>query len=126
MTVALQGMTSEAEYAGEVRARIESRLGFRVAGKLVKRQAEIGQRVKPGQVLAQLDPQDYRLAVEATRSRLLVATTNRDLARAKYKRFRDFEGPELRRRGEAGPTRGKLEGGNRPGGACSGAVDGPG
>ena len=58
MTVALQGVTSGAEYAGEVRAQVESRLGYRVAGKLVKRQAEIGQRVKPGQVLAHLDPQD--------------------------------------------------------------------
>ena len=90
MTVALQGMTSEAEYAGEVRARIESRLGFRVAGKLVKRQAEIGQRVKPGQVLAQLHPQDYRLAAEATRARLVEATTKRALAGAEYERFEDL------------------------------------
>ena len=67
---------------GEVRARVESRLGFRVAGKLVKRQAEIGQRVKPVQVLAQLHPQDYRIAAEAARAQLVVATTNRALARA--------------------------------------------
>ena len=90
MTVALQGMTSEAEYAGGVRARIESGLGFKVAGKLVKRQAEIGQRLKAGQVLTQLHPQDYRLAAEATRAQLLVATTNRDLALAQYKRFKEL------------------------------------
>ncbi len=104
LTVAPQGMTAGADYAGEVRARVESRMGFRVAGKLVKRQAEIGQRVRPGQVLAQLDPQDYRLAAEATRAQLLVATTNRDLAGAEYKRYKDLKdqnfvsGVELDRR----------------------------
>src|ERR1043165_9990326 len=44
------------EFAGEVRARVESRLGFRVAGKITRRQAEVGQHVQPGAVLAQLDP----------------------------------------------------------------------
>ena len=104
MTVSVQGMSSGAEFAGEVRARVESRLGFRVAGKLIKRQAEIGQRVKPGQVLAQLDPQDYRLASDGIKAQLLVATTNRDLAAADYKRYQDLKdqnfvsGAELDRR----------------------------
>ena len=48
------------EYAGEVRARTESRLGFRVGGKIVRRHADLGDSVKAGQVLAQLDPQDLR------------------------------------------------------------------
>src|SRR5688572_16243112 len=52
------------EFAGEVKARVESRLGFRVAGKITKRQAEVGQHVQPGTVLAQLDPKDYQLAAE--------------------------------------------------------------
>lgn len=104
MTVAVESMNSGAEFAGEVRARVESRLGFRVAGKLIKRQAEIGQCVRPGQVLAQLDPQDYKLAAEAMKAQLLVATTNRDLAAAEFKRFKDLKeqnfvsGVELDRR----------------------------
>jgi multidrug efflux system membrane fusion protein len=57
------------EYAAEIRARTESRLGFRVGGKLLSRQAEVGQRVKAGQVLAQLDPEDLRLSQEAARRR---------------------------------------------------------
>jgi multidrug efflux system membrane fusion protein len=61
VTVGADTMRSEAEYAGEVRARVESRLGFRVGGKIIRRQAELGQRVKAGDVLAQLDPQDYKL-----------------------------------------------------------------
>ena len=40
LTVGTAGFESGYEFAGEVRARVESRLGFRVAGKIVRRQAE--------------------------------------------------------------------------------------
>jgi membrane fusion protein, multidrug efflux system len=85
--VTASGLESYHEYAGEVKARVESRLGFRVAGKLVQRPAEVGQRVKAGQVLAQIDPQDYKLAAEAARAQVAAASTNRDLAAADFKRF---------------------------------------
>ena len=62
MTVDLGSFNSGCEFAGKVKAQIKSRLGFRVGGKIIKRQAELGQRVKAGQILAQLDPQDYKLA----------------------------------------------------------------
>jgi multidrug efflux system membrane fusion protein len=91
LTVGLDGMASSAEFAGEVRPRVESRLGFRVAGKIVKRQAEPGQRVTAGQLLAQLDPQDYKLAADAARAQLNAAVTNRDLAQADYKRFKELK-----------------------------------
>jgi membrane fusion protein, multidrug efflux system len=106
-TVGASGLQSGYEYAGEVRARVESRLGFRVAGKIVKRQAEVGQRVRAGQVLAQLDPQDYKLAVDGARAALAAATTNRDLAAADFKRFQSLKdqnfisGAELERRESA-------------------------
>ena len=44
-----------AEFAGEVRPRIESRLGFRVAGKITARLVDVGSAVKKGQVLMRLD-----------------------------------------------------------------------
>jgi len=75
------------EFSGEVRARSESRLGFRVAGKLLQRQADLGQAVKAGQLLAQLDPQDYQLAQDAARAQVAAAQTQRDLAAADLKRF---------------------------------------
>ncbi len=92
------------EFAAEVRARTESRLGFRVAGKIIRRQAELGQRVKAGQVLAQLDPQDYKLAADAAQAQVAAAATNRDLAAADFKRFKELKeqnfisGAELERR----------------------------
>ncbi len=104
MKVGTSGVQAVHEYAGEVRARVESRLGFRVAGKIVKRQAEVGQRVKVGQILAQIDPQDYKLAFEAGSALVAAAATNRDLAAADYKRFAALKdqnfisGAELERR----------------------------
>ena len=87
LTVGTSTLHTRAEYAGEVRARIESRLGFRVAGKIVQRQAELGQRVQAGQVLAQIDPRDYQLSADAARAQVASAQTQRDLAAADYQRF---------------------------------------
>ena len=104
LTVGVGALQSQVEYAGEVRARVESRLGFRVAGKIVQRQAELGQRVKAGQVLAQLDPKDYQLAADAARAQVASATTQRDLAAADLKRYQALKdqnfisGAELERR----------------------------
>ena len=104
LTVAESRMGTKNEYSGEVRARIESRLGFRVGGKIIRRQAELGQRVQVGQVLAQLDPQDFKLAADAGRAQVASAQTNRDLAAADYRRYKDLYdknfigGSELQRR----------------------------
>lgn len=104
LTVGVSSFQSGHEFSGEVRPRVESRLGFRVAGKIIRRQAELGQQVKAGAVLAQLDPQDYRLAADAARAQVAAATTQRDLAAADFKRFvalreQNFiSGAELERR----------------------------
>ena len=104
MTVGVNTFSSGYEFAGEVRAKVESRLGFRISGKIIKRQAELGQRVKAGQVLAQLDPQDYKLAADAARAQLQAAATNRDLAASDFKRYKELKdqnfisGAELERR----------------------------
>ena len=90
LTVGLDAMQSGAEYAGEVRSRVESRLGFRVSGKLLRRHVEMGQHVRAGELLAQLDPQDFKLAADGARAQLAAAATNRDLALADYKRYKDL------------------------------------
>ncbi|MGD9786103.1 MAG: efflux RND transporter periplasmic adaptor subunit [Hyphomicrobiaceae bacterium] len=45
---------------GEIRARQESDLGFRVSGKVVSRAVDVGVTVKAGDLLARLDEQDYQ------------------------------------------------------------------
>lgn len=89
-TIAVSPFDSAPEFSAEVRARVESRIGFRVAGKITQRQAELGQHVKAGQVLAQLDPRDYQLAAEAARAQFALARTNRDLASADLKRSQNL------------------------------------
>ena len=107
VTVGIDRIESGAEFAGEVRARVETRLGFRVAGKIINRPVEVGQRIKPGQMLAQLDSQDYRLAAEAAKAQVSAAATNRNLAATEYKRFKELKdqnfisGAELERRDTA-------------------------
>jgi multidrug efflux system membrane fusion protein len=90
LTVGAGLLVSGSEFAGEVRAQVESRLGFRVAGKIIARQASLGQYVKAGQVLAQLDPQDYQLAVDAARAQVTAAQSVRDLALADFRRYQDL------------------------------------
>jgi membrane fusion protein, multidrug efflux system len=104
ITIAASTMQSQNEFSGEVRARVESRLGFRVAGKIIQRSVEAGQHVAAGTVLAQLDAQDYRLAADAAKAQVAAASTNRDLAAADYKRYLTLReqnfisGAELERR----------------------------
>ncbi|MBM3392256.1 MAG: efflux RND transporter periplasmic adaptor subunit [Betaproteobacteria bacterium] len=75
----VQGLT----FPGEVRARYESRLGFRLGGKIVERRVDVGDRVRRGQVLARIDAQDAALNAAQ-------AEANRALADAEAKRYREL------------------------------------
>jgi RND family efflux transporter MFP subunit len=77
----------ELQFSGSVKSRSEMPLGFRIAGKVTERLADIGDRVKPGDVLARIDPTDYRLAVNSAAASLdaaekAVATADLVLRRA--------------------------------------------
>lgn len=74
-------------YSGEIRARHEAQLGFRIAGKLVERLVDVGAQVKMGQVLARLDAGDAGLQANS-------AQAQQQLAEAEVQRYR-----ELRSRG---------------------------
>ena len=52
-------------FTGVVAARVQSDLGFRVAGKVVERLVDTGQTVRRGQALMRIDPKDLRLALQA-------------------------------------------------------------
>jgi multidrug efflux system membrane fusion protein len=74
------------QFAGDVRPRYESQLGFRVGGKIIERKVDVGATVKRGTVLMRLDPQDIRLAETQARATLRAADTERELAAADYQR----------------------------------------
>ncbi|MDP3823143.1 MAG: efflux RND transporter periplasmic adaptor subunit [Burkholderiales bacterium] len=116
LTVAAQSAGGSYEYAGEVRARTESRLSFRVGGKMLRRAVDLGDSVKAGQLLAQLDPSDLRLGQDASRAAVAVAQAGFDQSAADFKRYKDLHdqgfigGAELERRESALKTaRAQLE-----------------
>ena len=75
------------EFVGVVRARYETDLGFRVAGKIVSRLINNGDVVHAGDVIARLDPQDFVLQVESAEAELAAATSNLAQARAEAERY---------------------------------------
>ena len=77
-------------YAGEVRARHETDLAFRVAGRVQMRNVEVGTLVKAGQVIAALDPQDYALVANAAQAQLAAAESEAKLAQQDLQRFTEL------------------------------------
>lgn len=90
MKMAAASTRTVAQFSGEIRARYESRLGFRVAGKIVSRKVDVGAMVKRGQVLMQLDPQDLQLAQSQANAALGAAESNLELAKAELARYKDL------------------------------------
>ena len=78
------------EYAAEVKARTDSKLGFRVGGKLVRRLVEAGDVVKAGQTLAHLDGQDLKLGQDAAQAAWAAARANLEWSEAEFKRYREL------------------------------------
>ncbi len=79
-------------YTGSVQSRYEVDQGFRVGGKIARRNVDVGQRVREGDVLAVLDDTDYRLAVEAAEQSLLAAETAARQAESDRRRNQDLVG----------------------------------
>ncbi|MDD5471735.1 MAG: efflux RND transporter periplasmic adaptor subunit [Sideroxydans sp.] len=70
-------------YSGEVHARFETVLGFRIGGKLIERLVDVGAVVRKGQVLARLDGADTGLQASASSAQL-------QLAVEELKRYREL------------------------------------
>lgn len=90
---------------GEVKARIQNDLSFRVSGKIIERSVDVGKRVKAGDVLAKLDPQEQianlnaaRASAQASEAGLKQATATFDrqktLLEGGYTTRRDFDQAE--------------------------------
>jgi len=90
MTVGQLSAATTRDYAAEVHARVESRLAFRVGGKVTQRAVNLGDRVKAGQALAQVDPADLRFGQDAARAGLAAAQVNYEQTATDYKRYEDL------------------------------------
>lgn len=90
MVLADGGASLQREFSADIRARIESRLSFRVGGKVTQRAVDLGQRVKAGQLLVQVDPQDLRLGADAAKAALSAAEAQAGQASADLARFKEL------------------------------------
>jgi RND family efflux transporter MFP subunit len=68
-----QPIDDDRSAVGEVKARYESDLGFRVAGKVISRTVDVGVSVKKGDLLARLDEQDYRNKLKSAEADIVSA-----------------------------------------------------
>ena len=78
----------ERRFTGVVTARVQSDLGFRVAGKVVERFVDVGQTVRPGQPLMRLDRTDLAHAITAQAANVAAARARAVQAAAEEVRYR--------------------------------------
>ncbi|HZP74526.1 MAG TPA: efflux RND transporter periplasmic adaptor subunit [Pseudolabrys sp.] len=69
-----ESQNPDRSFVGTIRPRIESDLGFRVAGKVAKRLVEVGALVDAGQPLATLDEADLKLQAQQADAEFRAAT----------------------------------------------------
>ena len=85
------GSTSnDVGYSGEVRARYETDLSFRVPGKIVARNVEVGSNVRQRDVLARLDREDQQLNAQSAQSQLAAAKSEYQQSKAELERYTDL------------------------------------
>jgi len=82
-------------YTGEIRARHEIDLAFRVGGKLAARLVDAGAEIKAGQPLARLDPVDLQLAAATARAQLAAAESELTTAKAERERYAGLLGKKF-------------------------------
>ena len=77
-------------FHGVIHAEFEPNLSFRVAGKIITRNVDIGQQVKSGQLLASLDPTDYKLSADSAIAQLASAKSNYVTQKANLERYKQL------------------------------------
>lgn len=77
-------------YPGEIKARSESILSFRISGKMLKRPVDVGDRIRKGDLLAKMDSTDYQLAAQAMKSQLAAAKAELKFSMDELRRRRNL------------------------------------
>lgn len=82
--------TEQKSYAGEVKARQQTDLAFRVSGQVMQRFVDVGDQVRVGQILAKLDVKDAQLQLNASRAQLESAQSAAKVAEQELTRFKQL------------------------------------
>lgn len=75
---------------GTVQAQNEINLSFRIDGRMIERTVDVGDNVRPGQLIARLDPQNEESSLQSVRAQLAGANAQLVEARSNYERMRDL------------------------------------
>ncbi len=76
---------------GRIAAEDEARLAFRLSGRMLERNVNVGDRVEAGQLIARLDPQDQQNALQAAEANLMAAQGQAAEAENEFQRQRQLE-----------------------------------
>jgi len=88
-TVELREGGETVSLTGEIQPRYEADVGFRVDGKILERPVDVGTAVKKGDLLARLDPQQFKQDLEVAKSEVAVAEA--EVTRSRAQEFRQRE-----------------------------------
>jgi RND family efflux transporter MFP subunit len=74
------------QYPGKIKPATEVNLAFRVAGPILRFPVQEGQFVKKGQLIAQIDPRDYKIQLAASQAKYDQVKAQADRVKELYKR----------------------------------------
>jgi RND family efflux transporter MFP subunit len=116
MTVAPEPASQSRAFTAVIRPRVESGLGFRIPGKVVRRLVENGQAVREGMALAELDDADLKLQLRQAEAEARASASSLLQAEAELRRALDLqrrgfasEASLDRARAQAEEARGRAE-----------------
>jgi RND family efflux transporter MFP subunit len=90
ITIETRAVGDVVALTGRVQAQTEINQSFRIDGRLIERTVDVGDNVRPGQLLARLDPQNEQSGLQAARAQLVAAQAQLVEARNNHQRMRDL------------------------------------
>jgi RND family efflux transporter MFP subunit len=90
ITIGERAGSDSVTLTGTVQAQTEVNLSFRVDGRMVERRVQVGDVLRPGQVIARLDPQNEESSLQAARAQSSAAQARLVEARNHFARMQDL------------------------------------
>src|SRR6476661_1661309 len=86
VTVVKREVGETVSYTGRIQAENETRLSFRISGRMVERSVNVGDHVEPEQVVAKLEPQDELNALRTAQASVAAAQGQLNQAQSNFDR----------------------------------------
>lgn len=77
-------------YSGQIKGRRVANLSFQVGGEIISREAEVGSRVRAGDVLMRISPRDVRQKLTQAQAQIVSAGAQLDLAQTNLARYEEL------------------------------------